>query len=108
MWAIHMDPSNWENPTQFNPERFIENDIDIKGQDFRLLPFGSGRRRCPGYAGPEGDPINLSQHLAWLQFETCAQHEARGAQHGGDFRAFFSKKIPTSCSGPTKTSISPL
>ncbi|XP_057786734.1 trimethyltridecatetraene synthase-like [Salvia miltiorrhiza] len=50
IWTIHMDPSIWENPAEFNPERFIGKDIDIKGQDFRLLPFGSGRRMCPGYA----------------------------------------------------------
>ncbi|XP_057786721.1 trimethyltridecatetraene synthase-like [Salvia miltiorrhiza] len=50
IWSIHMDTLIWENPTEFNPERFIGNDIDIKGQDFRLLPFRSARRMCPGYA----------------------------------------------------------
>ncbi|XP_074319128.1 cytochrome P450 CYP736A12-like [Silene latifolia] len=50
LWAIGRDPSIWsDNCEEFYPERFIENDIDmISGQDFRLAPFGFGRRRCPG------------------------------------------------------------
>lgn len=48
-WTIHTDPLLWENPNEFNPDRFIGKDIDVKGQDFELLPFGSGRRMCPGY-----------------------------------------------------------
>ncbi|KAL1538101.1 trimethyltridecatetraene synthase-like isoform X1 [Salvia divinorum] len=49
-WTIHRDPSIWENPNEFNPDRFIGKKINVKGQNFELLPFGSGRRMCPGYA----------------------------------------------------------
>ncbi|KAK4438529.1 Trimethyltridecatetraene synthase [Sesamum alatum] len=49
-WTIGTDPSLWENPTEFNPERFIENAIDAKGHHFEFLPFGSGRRMCPAYS----------------------------------------------------------
>ncbi|XP_021749196.1 cytochrome P450 98A2-like [Chenopodium quinoa] len=48
VWALGRDPSIWPNPLEFWPERFFENDIDIKGHDFRMLPFGAGRRVCPG------------------------------------------------------------
>ncbi|CAN8254946.1 unnamed protein product [Cochlearia groenlandica] len=48
VWAIGRDPSAWENPTRFEPERFLGKDIDVKGKDFELTPFGSGRRMCPG------------------------------------------------------------
>lgn len=49
-YAIVMDPESWKNPLEYYPERFLEQDIDFKGQDFRFLPFGGGRRGCPGYS----------------------------------------------------------
>ncbi|KAL3516347.1 hypothetical protein ACH5RR_023249 [Cinchona calisaya] len=48
VWAVARDPAVWKNPLKFWPERFLEADIDMKGHDFRLLPFGAGRRVCPG------------------------------------------------------------
>ncbi|KAK9725889.1 hypothetical protein RND81_05G175800 [Saponaria officinalis] len=48
VWAIGRDPDIWTDPHEFRPERFFEEDVDIKGHDFRLLPFGSGRRVCLG------------------------------------------------------------
>ncbi|XP_058078549.1 cytochrome P450 98A2-like [Magnolia sinica] len=48
VWALARDPAMWKDPLQFRPERFLEEDIDMKGHDFRLLPFGAGRQVCPG------------------------------------------------------------
>ncbi|CAA7047365.1 unnamed protein product [Microthlaspi erraticum] len=48
VWAIGRDSSVWENPMKFEPERFLLREIDVKGKDFELIPFGSGRRMCPG------------------------------------------------------------
>ncbi|THG10570.1 hypothetical protein TEA_005655 [Camellia sinensis var. sinensis] len=47
-WAIGRDPSVWLNPTSFMPERFLGSEIDVRGRDFELIPFGAGRRICPG------------------------------------------------------------
>ncbi|KAH6558268.1 hypothetical protein KP509_1Z071300 [Ceratopteris richardii] len=48
VWAIGRDPTIWEKPLEFLPERFLNSNIDVRGQHFELLPFGSGRRSCPG------------------------------------------------------------
>ncbi|GKD60420.1 cytochrome P450 CYP82D47-like protein [Tanacetum coccineum] len=46
---IQHDPHIWTDPFEFQPERFLtsEKEIDVKGQHFELIPFGSGRRMCP-------------------------------------------------------------
>lgn len=49
-WSIGRDSNSWVDPESFRPERFLGRDIDVKGQHFELLPFGSGRRMCPGYS----------------------------------------------------------
>lgn len=50
IWAIGRDPEIWVKPDEFLPERFEGESTDVNGQDFELLPFGSGRRICPGYS----------------------------------------------------------
>ena len=47
-WAVGRDPEAWGNPYEFNPDRFLGSSIDLKRNDFELIPFGAGRRICPG------------------------------------------------------------
>lgn len=48
VWAIGRDPRIWMNPESFEPERFLGSEIDVRGLSFELIPFGGGRRICPG------------------------------------------------------------
>ncbi|KAE8780411.1 Cytochrome P450 71C4 [Hordeum vulgare] len=51
-WAIGRDSSSWEDAEEFIPERFTDEgnavNVNFKGNDFQFLPFGAGRRICPG------------------------------------------------------------
>eukprot|EP01018_Ginkgo_biloba_P017238 Gb_30745 [translate_table: standard] len=74
MWSITHDPHIWESPEKFRPERFViaeggEN-VDVRGNDLRLAPFGAGRRVCPGKAlGLTSVQLwvaKLLHHFRWL------------------------------------------
>ncbi|KAK9088013.1 hypothetical protein Syun_030407 [Stephania yunnanensis] len=69
-WAIQRDPMKWEKAEEFIPERFSESSVDFKGQDFELVPFGSGRRSCPGMSfGIAVVELALANLLYWFDWE---------------------------------------
>lgn len=47
-WAIHQDPKLWDAPEEFRPERFLDAAGTVTAVTTPMLPFGLGRRRCPG------------------------------------------------------------
>lgn len=49
-WYLANNPDQWKRPKEFRPERFLEEEskVEANGNDFRYLPFGVGRRSCPG------------------------------------------------------------
>ncbi|XP_050224550.1 cytochrome P450 736A117-like [Mercurialis annua] len=68
-WAIARDPQTWKKPEEFLPERFENNGIDFKGHDFEFIPFGAGRRGCPGvsFAMPVVELVlaNIVKSFEW-------------------------------------------
>ncbi|KAL2318835.1 hypothetical protein Fmac_032711 [Flemingia macrophylla] len=68
-WAIARDPECWEKPEEFWPERFLGNSMELKGDEFEVIPFGSGRRMCPakhmGIVNVELSLANLLYSFDW-------------------------------------------
>lgn len=62
VWAIARDPNEWAEPLEFRPDRFLAGgekpNVDVKGNDFEVIPFGAGRRICAG--------INLGLRMVQL------------------------------------------
>ncbi|XP_065859408.1 cytochrome P450 726A27-like [Euphorbia lathyris] len=68
-WAIGRDSDSWKDPDRFYPERFLGNSIDYKGSHFELIPFGAGKRMCPGIVMTQAliEPLlaKLLYHFDW-------------------------------------------
>ncbi|KAL5707797.1 hypothetical protein ACHQM5_018658 [Ranunculus cassubicifolius] len=68
-WALGRDPDFWPNPERFEPERFQDLSVEFNGTNFSYIPFGSGRRICPGLSfGVANIEIVLAQllyHFDW-------------------------------------------
>lgn len=94
-WAMQRDPKLWERPEEFIPERFLDNPVDVNGQHTQYIPFGAGRRICPGmsYALKEVEYVlaNLLYLFNW---------ELPDGAHGEDldmtevYSLISRKKIP--------------
>lgn len=85
-WAMGRDAGIWKDPDSFVPERFLDGKIDFKGLDFELIPFGAGRRMCPGL--PLADRIMhmataaLVHNFDWKQVQGTADSDHRGELFG--------------------------
>ncbi|XP_058206396.1 nicotine N-demethylase CYP82E3-like [Rhododendron vialii] len=69
LWKLHRDPRVWPDPEKFAPERWLAGNhaagLDVSGKNFEYVPFGAGRRSCPGLA--------LGMHVAQLALARLVQ-----------------------------------
>ncbi|CAN6918986.1 unnamed protein product [Brassica oleracea] len=88
VWAIGRDPKRWTDPEEFIPERFVNSSVDFRGQHFDLLPFGSGRRSCPGMpmavASVELGLLSLLYFFDWALPEGMVSEEHIDMEEAGN------------------------
>lgn len=69
VWAIGRHPKYWDDAEEFKPERFDDGAIDFMGGSYKFIPFGSGRRMCPGFnyglASMELVLVAMLYHFDW-------------------------------------------
>lgn len=96
-WAIGRDPKYWKNPEEFDPERFAESCVDYRGQHFEFLPFGAGRRICPGLNMGvkivELALVNLLYHFDW-KLPLGMKEEDLDMEEISGFSLTIYKKLP--------------
>ncbi|XP_004309993.1 PREDICTED: cytochrome P450 71B34-like [Fragaria vesca subsp. vesca] len=107
-WAISRDPEFWKDPEEFIPERFDGSSVDFKGQHFEFLPFGAGRRVCPGIymatTTVELGLANLLYSFDWKLPEGMKEEDINMEETTGELALTISKKtalnlVPVKFSG---------
>ncbi|RZC51352.1 hypothetical protein C5167_019775 [Papaver somniferum] len=100
VWGLGRDPASWDAPLAFKPERFLDSTVDYRGQNFEFLPFGAGRRICPGL--PLGNQMlhlvlgSLIQSFEWsLEDGVTPETLDKSDKMGMSLRkAFLLKAVP--------------
>ncbi|KAF3677545.1 putative MFP1 attachment factor 1-like [Capsicum annuum] len=70
-WAIHRDPKLWDEPEKFKPKRFEAMEGEKEGFNYKFVPFGMGRRACPGAAmGMRSASLVLGSLVQWFDWRS--------------------------------------
>ncbi|KAH7867110.1 hypothetical protein Vadar_028962 [Vaccinium darrowii] len=93
-WAIQRDSKYWDMPEEFLPERFANSLVDYRGQDFQFIPFGAGRRGCPGisFGVMEVEHV-LANLLYWFDWKLPVGVELEDLEMSDVFGIALHKKI---------------
>ncbi|CAM6093426.1 unnamed protein product [Calypogeia fissa] len=102
-WCIHRDPEAWERPLEFDPDRFLNSTTHFKGQDFEFLPFGGGRRICPGMnLATLMVAYTLSLLVQALDWALPDGQEPEELDMSETFGAVLNKRVPLMISGKAR------
>ncbi|PAN46448.1 hypothetical protein PAHAL_9G186700 [Panicum hallii] len=95
VWAMGRDRETWPEPEKFMPERFLGRTVDLRGGDFDLIPFGGGRRICPGMPlAIRMVHLVLASLLNQFTWRLPAEVERSGVDMAEKFGLTLTKAVP--------------
>ena len=95
VWAIGRDKDVWDEPDKFMPERYLGSTVDFRGADFELLPFGVGRRICPGMTlATRMVHLMLASLLHQFKWSLPVELERDGIDMDDQFDLTLAKVVP--------------
>ncbi|WCJ42420.1 cytochrome P450 family 71 subfamily A polypeptide 26 [Euphorbia peplus] len=93
VWAIGRDPNHWIEPEKFYPERFLGSEVDYKGCHYQYIPFGAGRRICPGiHLGIANMELVLAKLLCNFDWQLPNQMKPENLDMSETFAAVIKRK----------------
>ncbi|KAJ9565662.1 hypothetical protein OSB04_001628 [Centaurea solstitialis] len=94
-FACAVDPEYWDDPESFKPERFEKSSVDFMGTNFEFVPFGSGRRMCPGITfGVTSIEFALAQMLYYFNWQLPSGLSSKDIDMTENDGAVATKKVP--------------
>ncbi|XP_050221358.1 cytochrome P450 726A27-like [Mercurialis annua] len=93
-WAIGRDSKSWANAEKFDPERFVDSSVNYMGNNFEFVPFGAGKRMCPGIVMAMAiiEPL-LARMLLHFQWKLPNGAEPKSLDMADDFGLVVKRKI---------------
>ncbi|XP_039054141.1 cytochrome P450 71A1-like [Hibiscus syriacus] len=94
-WAIQRDPKLWDKAEEFIPDRFLNSSVEFKGQHIEFMPFGAGRRGCPGITfAVAGAEYVLANLLYWFDWELPDSQRCEDLDMSDYYALVVRKKVP--------------
>lgn len=94
-YAIGRDPKSWKDPLDYKPERFLTSNMDFRGSNIEFIPFGAGRRACPGQPmATKHVPLVLASLLHFFDWSLPTGHDPKDIDMTDKFHTSLQKEQP--------------